>query len=453
MPDLSPPADSSVRASALDTSAIPLGERALRGILDHVVAVGDEAETAFLEVKSPLDMSSKATTAKVAKFLLGAANRGPREAARHFHGYSVLVIGAQKDDAPGVPRGTEAHELEDRLRPYLGPQFPAFEFGRIEVGSDHEVLFVIAQPPEDGQPIFPCHKSYQSDDRRDSLEDGAIYVWGNSNTRPARSGEILALVERARDGGKPPIVLEVELVGCVHRVYRVEEVLEQLLDYREEQFRKEPEQQEKTSFSPASLQLASNLFGSAKPLSREDREKALAAWRRKKAEYIAGGREHLLGVGLSGAGIRVLSRDRFIAKPRLTLTFHGCELFDHLDADDADFEKAAEPVLRRQNPLGPGFDYSALRPLPRDYPVSWSNRGEDAEIVLTPESLRPNDPWTTDRDDYVIVARDPGTDLVEVSWVLTEDGNDAVTTGEFMVQAKELVDAADLFKSVFFDGK
>ncbi|MCD1285130.1 MULTISPECIES: hypothetical protein [unclassified Brevibacterium] len=451
MPDLSPPADSSVRASILDTSVIPLGERALQGILDHVMAVGDEAETTCLEVKGPLDMGSKTSTAKIVKFLLGAANRRPHEAARHFRGYAVLVIGAQKDDAPGVPRGTEAHELEDRLRPYLGPQFPAFEFGRIGVGRDNEVLFVIAQPPEDGQSIFPCHKSYQGDDRRDSLEDGAIYVRGTSNTRPARSGEVLALVERARGGGKPPIVLEVELVGCVHRVDRVEEVLEQLLNYREEQFSKEPEQHERSSFSPASLQLASSAFGTPRPLSREDREKALAAWRSKKAEHIAGSREHFLGAGLLGAGIRVLSRDRFIAKPRLTLTFHGCELFDHLDADDADFEKAAEPVLRRQNPLGPGFDYSTLRPLPRDYPVSWSNRGEDAEIVLTPESLRPNDPWTTDQDDYVIVARDPGAGLVEVSWVLTEDGNDTVATGEITVPTKELIDAADLFKSVFSD--
>lgn len=447
MPDLSSSSDSAVRASALDTSVIPLGERALQGVLDHVVAVGDEAETTYLEVKSILEMNGKATTAKIAKFLLGAANRRPHEAARHFHGYAVLVIGAQKDEAPGVPRGTEAHELEDRLRPYLGPQFPAFEFGRIGVSLDNEVLFVIAQPPEDGQSIFPCHKSYQGDDRRDSLEDGAIYVRGTSNTRPARSGEVLALVERARGGGKPAIVLEVELVGCVHRVDRVEEVLEKLRDDREEQFSKE---QEKSSFYPTSLQLASSVFGSPKPLSSEERTKALADWRRRKAEHIANGREHFLGVGFHGAGIRVLSRDRFVAKPRLNLIFHGCELFDHLDADDADFEKAVEPVLQRQNPLGPGFNYSAFRPIPRDYPVSWSNRGEDAEIVLTPESLRPNDPWTSDCDDYVLVARDPEAGSVQVSWVLTEDGSDAVTTGEFIVPTAELVDAADLFESVFF---
>lgn len=58
--------------------------------------------------------------------------------------------------------------------------------------------------------MYPCHKSYQGDDRRDSLEDGAIYVRGTSNTRPARAGEVLALVERARGAGKPPITLDVE---------------------------------------------------------------------------------------------------------------------------------------------------------------------------------------------------------------------------------------------------
>jgi hypothetical protein len=39
---------------------------------------------------------------------------------------------------------------------------------------------------------------------------------------------------------------------------------------------------------------------------------------------------------------------------------------------------------------------------------------------------------------------------VEVSWVLTEDGNDAVTSGELQVPTKDPVDGADLFKAVFF---
>lgn len=433
---------------AFTTDVIPLGERAWRSILDHVIAVGDEAETTYLEVKSSLDLGSKAGVAKVAKFLLGAANRRPHEAARHFHGYAVLVIGAQRASMPGVPRGVEAHELEDRLRPYLGSQFPAYEFGRIGVGDDREVLFVIAQPPHDGQPIFPCHKSFQGDDRRDNLEDGAVYVRGASNTRPARAGEVLALVERARGGSKSPIDLDVEIVGPIGRVDRIDEVLERLYEFEDEQFSKQ-EEREQNAFAATSTLLASSFLTGGRPLTVEERAERLTAWRNEKPTHIAQGREHLLGVGLSGAGIRVVSRDRFVAKPHLSVTFHRCEAFDYREPDDADYEKVVEPVMRRHDPFGTGFNPSDLRITPRGYPIVWTNRGDDAEVVLTPESFRPNVPWTSDQDDYVILARDPQAASVTVTWVLTEDANDAVTSGKFEVTTAEPVDAADLLKTAF----
>ena len=72
--------------------------------------------------------------------------------------------------------------------------------------------------------------------------------------------------------------------------------------------------------------------------------------------------------------------------------------------------------------------------------------------MLTPESFRPNVPWTSAQDDYVIVAKDPQASQVHVSWVLTEDGNDTVTSGEPEVPTEDLVDAGDLFGSVFSSG-
>lgn len=433
----------------LDTGTLPLGERSLRLILDHVLAVGDEAETTYLEVKSSLDLSSKTGVAKVAKFLLGAANRRPQEAPRHFRGHAVMVIGAQKDAAPGVPRGVEAHELEDRLRPYLGPQFPAFEFGRIGVDDASEVLFVIAQPPQDGQPIYPCHKTFQSDDRRDSLEDGAVYVRGTSNTRPARAGEVLALVERARGGGKPPIELEIAILGSIGRVGSVDKVIDRLYQFEEEQFRATPEPVRSTSLLTIT---PPNFFGRPEPRSAEDRAARLVSWRNEKSTNISKGREHFLGVALPGAGIRVVSRDRFIAKPHLIVTFHNCEALEFREADDADFEKVVEPVVRQQSRYVLGPDPSDYRITPRDYPVGWTNQGDDVEVTLTPESFRPNVPWTSDQDDYVVLARDPRAGSVAVTWVLTEDGNNEVTRGEFEAPAADLVDASDLLKAVFFSG-
>ncbi|OYN92552.1 hypothetical protein [Parenemella sanctibonifatiensis] len=431
----------------MDADMIPLGERALRSILDHVLAVGDEAEASYLEIKSSLDLASTEGVAKVAKFLLGAANRRPQEAARHFHGYAVLAIGAQKGRSQGVPRGVEAHELEDRLRPYLGPQFPAFEFGRISIDDDREVLFVVAQPPQDGQTIFPCHKSFQGVKRQDNLDDGAIYMRGASNTRPARAGEVLALVERARGGGKSPINLDVEIHGAISRVERVNEVLERLYEFEEEEFNKP---RKPTEDAPPSALLVRNVFGRTQPPEPGERAKRLEAWRSEKPTHTERGRGHFLGVALSGIGIRVLSHDRFVAKPHLIVTFHDCEVFDYRESDDADYRKVVEPIVRRQDPYGIGFDPSDLRIAARGYPVNWSNHGNNAEVTVTPESFRPNVPWTSDEDDYVILARDPQASAVVVTWVLTEDGNDTVTRGELEVATGELTDAADLLKAAFF---
>ncbi|MDF0585542.1 hypothetical protein P0W64_01980 [Tsukamurella sp. 8F] len=134
------------------------------------------------------------------------------------------------------------------------------------------------------------------------------------------------------------------------------------------------------------------------------------------------------------------------------MTFHGCEVLDHLDPGNADFEKAVEPVVRTQEPYGPSFDPSTLQFTPRGYPVTWNNRDDNAEVVLTPESFRPNVPWTTDVDDYVVVARAPEATEVQVSWMLTEDANDEVTAGEIQVSTDERLDAAALFETLFFHG-
>jgi hypothetical protein len=451
MSDISDSPGGNAQVSVLDTSILPLGERALQSILDHVTAVGDEAESTYLEVKSSLDMTSKLAVAKIAKFLLGAANRQPAQAARHFHGHAVLVIGAEKGQPTGVPRGTEPHELEDGLRPYLGPTFPTFEFGRITVDSGSEVLFIVAQPPQEGQPIFPCHKDFQGEDRRDGLEDGAIYVRGTSNTRPARSGEVLSLVERARGGGKRPIDLDVEVLGPINRVTHVDQVLEELLKYEEQNFLKPPDRPEPDDFSP--LPLPANIFGSVKPMSTTQRDEALATWQSNKANHIAQGRTHLLGVALAGSSLRLTSHHRYIAKPRLTVTFHDCEALDHVDPDDADYKKAVEPVVKAQHPFGAGLDLPILRSIRGDYPVSWTNCGEDAEITLSLDSLRPEDTWSSDQDDYVIVARNPEASDVEVSWTLTEDGSDDVTTGTFRVPTQELSEGRELFISAFYAEK
>lgn len=426
----------------LDTNIVPLGERSWRRIIEYIEAVGDEAETPYLEVKSSLDLNSRSGIAKVAKFLLGTANRLPHEAIRHFTGYAVLVIGAQQGSSLGIPRGVEAHDLENKLRPYLGPQFPIFEFGRVNIDSKNEVLFIISQPPQDGQSIFPCHKDFQGEKKQDTLENGAVYVRGTSNTRRAHAGEILALVERARSGSKPPIDLDIEILGSVHKVQPIENLLQQIYEKEERDFNNHKDStsaQDSPSSSFTRIPSA-GILGFPILLSPEERSNALKKWIKDKPENIKRGREYILGVRLSGTGIRVVSHNRFVTKPHLSLIFHDCEVVTYLEKGTLDYNKIVEPIICKK------YDLPFIPSLtPAVYPVRWQNEERGAKVLLTPDSFRPNEPWETDLDDYALISRDPNAKSIQVTWTLTEEDNNNEITGEFQASTAELISIEDLF--------
>jgi hypothetical protein len=93
------------------------------------------------------------------------------------------------------------------------------------------------------------------------------------------------------------------------------------------------------------------------------------------------------------------------------VTFHDCGALEFREADDADFEKVVDPIVRQQSRYVLGPDPSDYRITPRDYPVAWAHQGDDVEITLTPEPFRPNVPWTSELDDYVLLARDPAVEF------------------------------------------
>jgi len=322
--------------------------------------VGDEAETSYLEIKSALDIKSvrgaahanKHAVAKIAKFLLGAANRSPKDGVRHFQGYAVLVIGAEKGQALGVPRGIELHDLEDSLRPYLGPKFPNFELGRIALSDEREILLIVTPPPKDGEQIYPCCKNYQPEERRDNLRDGAIYVRGSSSTREARHEEVLALVERSRSRNKPQINLEVSLDGPIYRVVQLDDTLNRLYDQEEQHFNERIAKKYNRENNTISRSPFIQPPSFAKPITGSEMEEALQFWKDTRSEHISAGRQHLLGVSLDFSRIQVVSHGRFIAKPQLSVYFYGCEILEWNDPDNADLEKLVEPVIHKTDAFG-----------------------------------------------------------------------------------------------------
>jgi hypothetical protein len=77
----------------VEITKLPSGDRSWRELLEFLVPMTDaECESDWLERKSQIEVG-KTGTAKIAKFILEAANRLPEITARYLDGYAVMVLG------------------------------------------------------------------------------------------------------------------------------------------------------------------------------------------------------------------------------------------------------------------------------------------------------------------------------------------------------------------------
>mgnify|MGYP006970954726 FL=1 len=83
----------------------------------------------------------------------------------------------------------------------------------------------------------------------------------------------------------------------------------------------------------------------------------------------------------------------------------------------------------------------------------FGNDFDNAWVTLEAESFRPDTPWSNRSATCILLARDISAERIEVTWSLTEDDNDEVTTGNFSIATEPIVDAADLVLKLFCNEK
>lgn len=112
-----------MKEAELDTTRAPRGVLAAQALVKAVPEQGDSAERHYLELKSALDLSTKKDKEKIAKFILGAANRVSNVAATAFEGYGVLNIGVARGAITGIPP-VEMMEISKAIQKYVGAVGP-----------------------------------------------------------------------------------------------------------------------------------------------------------------------------------------------------------------------------------------------------------------------------------------------------------------------------------------
>lgn len=447
----------------MDTDFVPFGEQRLRAILEGVLVEGDKAESAALEAKSDIDVSQKGIgIAKVAKYILGTANRTPKVAQGHFHGYAVMLLGAQRGSSRGLPRGVEAHELGDRLRAYLGPNGPSWDLARLPVDHDREVLFIVVDPPELGEPPYPCHKNFQPQDEqggKHALQDGALYVRDKTSTRAATGAEVLALFERGRAASTPDVSVSLTCDGSAVSLHDANQMLEHVVSVLAEQYR-----EKRLERDARPDELASSLFrsfdhppygrtgptGPPRPL-----EEVLEAWeRRTRSDW-----DQTIGV-LAGAawrpvGFTVLnSAASYLTSPLIIVTIDGAHGVEDGDLGGVDLDDVLPTVVPSTKSWHEQMQASIgqVRPARRQE-LEWKNTDSGIEVRLTPEALRPGTPWSPRDSDLVVIAHDTADNTLHGTWTLTAEGLGEQFTGELLLSVDPDVGVRGLYEKYFAASK
>ncbi|MDF9278429.1 hypothetical protein P4U43_11580 [Arthrobacter sp. EH-1B-1] len=351
-------------------------------------------------------------------------------AQREFGGYAVMVIGAGKGSSAGVAPGMEQLELEQKLGKYLGQSGPVWELERLWVEGDREVLFIVVDPPKNGDPIHVCRGEFQGGNPSGSVKDGDVLIRKNGRTTLASSADIDALANRLKHSNRerPDFTVHVNNASS----YEVsDEEVEQFLDTFVERARRRSVPKGSTrNFVLGGLTIPGT-FVEQQTMDHFDRE--VDGWRRLAEETNADDAiDKLAGAFLPAAhvsvGNAVVGHVEGLA---VTVTITNAYAVDWADAGSLNWSNILPPVARQWGiPVSPSIDYRTAR---HYYELEWSTT--DSEVILRIEldSLPPEEIWRSDGDDFVLLALDPEAESLTASWRATARGFDTVFSGDFQI--------------------
>ncbi|WP_431843021.1 hypothetical protein [Calidifontibacter indicus] len=385
---------------AVDTSRTPGGLGWATATVEAVVAHGDLAERHYLEVKSEVALEAPEGLAKLAKFILGAANRNPDIASTHFRGFAVLILGVGDGSRVGVSP-LEKLALDQRLRKYLGPEPPHWDLVYLPADvDDRQVLVAWVEPPQWGSDPYPCWGQLDNPGGRKGplLERGAIYVRRDGETTSATPEEVLALSERARRTIAGPASVDVEVTGkCLA-----------------------------WDWSEAEMDRQIDRFLHAHGVTT-DEEAHRVTLRSTFPVYL----DAIAAVHGPPIEVRVANRGTHLNELLVTIRFEdGVEGLDWLPESEIDRVAADElpdgPWSRRST--FPQMAYPRVSR--RGYPLTFANRDGHLILKLTFSRLNQEGDWISDDDDLRIITRKPVGEAVRATWTAAAKDIDVVARGE-----------------------
>lgn len=211
-------------------------------------------------------------------------------------------------------------------------------------------------------------------------------------------------------------------------------------------------------FDPSSYvgSLLGGRYGAAEPapppepLTDEQINGKVAINRAKLEARWESCKDYLAGVTWPGLKFRIHNAEGFLTNAQVVLTFHGARGLDYEYIEGFVWEKVQDPSWTE--PYDPiigrmPMAATAFRPLAANQnPVEWDHDDNgDLVVKITLPQLRPQEVWTSDDDDVVLVVRGENLDSVKVTYTITaHEHHDRVDGKPFTLP----VEGVDIFDSV-----
>ncbi len=477
------------QSATIDLTRAPRGELAAAQLVTAVADTGDLAERHYLELKGPPDLTTKVNKAKVAKFILGAANRLPDRAAEAFEGYGVMIVGFTNQGIKGVPP-IEMLALSQVIQPFLGAAGPHWDVVRVPLeGSTNQVLVILVDPPQVGQPPFICRSNGEG------LQSGRIYYRGDGETREANADELDLLMARGASSPPDPVELDVAVVGKVVPLIVDEQTVDDLVTNARQRLlaalpKPEPKPSPATGFAMRSSDGLRAAFVASSALSRlvadQTSAASLAAFtateepeKRSEDEYrveIDAWEKRFRAAWAEAVelfALHMLPANEVTVVNKTQTFLHDVEVKLHLNG-------AVEAEGRQGYGDGPGWRDLKLPPLPRKWgptkrdlyagysaglPPSiasqlympgpnlqpgafWKTTGS-VDVVVVVGDLRPEATFKTDDGDAVLLIRGETPEQIQGTWTATARGYNQVFTGGVEVAIAEPTHLTNLVRDFF----
>jgi hypothetical protein len=163
-------------------------------LVEAIVGALAADERDWIEWKSGLDLTAKATQGTIARHVLGMANRLPTATASYMEGCGYIVVGAEPGGESGITTVDPA-VLSQGILAYTGASDgPAWSPHYVRRASGAMVLVVIVEAPQPGERIRTLRKEFGSGTT--TYRAGTVFVRHHGKTEMARPEDIRALEDR-----------------------------------------------------------------------------------------------------------------------------------------------------------------------------------------------------------------------------------------------------------------